>query len=167
MLLFVLILLINGCSPDLQDAASEEPEDSGISESEAVILNGVEFTLELALTPEQRSTGLMWRESIGESEGMLFVFPDEEPFPTEVSFWMKNCLVPIDVIFINRKGIITAIHEMEPPLPGTPDEELATYPSRGPIQYAIEIRGGMAAELGLRVGNAIELRKDFLLPQAK
>jgi len=161
-ILLVLVILalagvITGCAP-------KSPADISVEE---VYLADRLFELELALTPDQRAQGLMGREFMADDEGMLFVFPDEQPYPAEVSFWMKDCLMPIDVIFIGREGVISAIHEMQPPDPGTPDEDLPVYSSNGPVQFAIELRGGLASELGLKVGDLIELRSEYLMRLAK
>lgn len=181
-----IIFLVSGCSPAPGEPSNvdavEEQEEAGVDEVintsdedrvseggerdvlfEEVELAGRIFKLELALDDEQRALGLMWREHLADDEGMLFVFPDREPYPRELGFWMKNCLLPIDVLFIGRDGSVTAIHEMQPPEPGMPDEELPGYYSEGPAQFAIEIRGGLTAELGLTVGEKIELRYDYLV----
>jgi uncharacterized protein len=166
-LLTVPVVFAAGCSNDLADDLSPAAEEGDKALTEDVLLAGRMFTMELALTNEQRATGLMGRESLADDRGMLFVFPDARPYPTEVSFWMKNCLMPIDVIFISREGQITAIHEMQPPQPNTPDNELTVYPSNGQVQFAIELRGGLANELGLRVGDNLDLRVDYLLGLAR
>jgi len=163
MLLFFAAACSNEFVGDSTPAASEG--DKALTED--VLLQGRLFTMELALTSEQRATGLMGRESLADDRGVLFVFPDTKPYPAEVSFWMKNCLMPIDVIFISREGKITAIHEMQPPQPGTPDNELTVYPSNGQVQFAIELRGGLAEELGLLVGDDLELRVDYLIGLAR
>ncbi len=163
----MLAFFAAGCSNKLADDLSPAASEGDKLVTEDVLLQGRMFTMELALTSEQRATGLMGRESLADDRGMLFVFPDTKPYPAEVSFWMKNCLMPIDVIFISRKGRITAIHEMQPPLPGTPDNELTVYPSNGQVQFAIELRGGLAEELGLQVGDDLELRVDYLVGLAR
>ena len=134
---------------------------------ETVAIKGQNFNMELALNNEKRASGLMGREYLADDEGMLFVFPAREPYPAELRFWMKNCLIPIDVIFVSLEGVITAIHEMEPPLAGTPDKELLHYSSIKPAQFAIEIRRGLARELGLEVGEQLDLRIDYLLRLAE
>jgi uncharacterized protein len=134
---------------------------------EELQIKGVLFELELALTPEERAEGLMGREKIAKNGGMLFVFPAEPPYPTELGFWMKNCLVPIDLLFLDPSGKVVVIHEMEPPLPGVPDHELPAYRSGAPAQFAIELKGGRAAELGVAIGDVIELRFAELLQMAR
>ncbi len=157
LILLILMVVNTGCRP-------ESTTDSFIEE---VYIADRLFELELALTPEQRARGLMGRESMTDNEGMLFVFPDEEPYPAVVNFWMKGTLMPIDVIFIERDGVITAIYEMQPPEPGTPDEDLPVYSSKSPVQFVVELRGGLAAELGLQPGEMIILRNDYLLQLAE
>ncbi len=161
-----ILLMSSGCS-GREDSADliDEPVEAQVTEQ--VMLNDHIIQMELAVTPEQREQGLMGRESLADGEGMLFVMPDEDPFPTEVGFWMKDCLIPIDLIFISREGFIDSIHEMQPPEPDTPDHELTVYYSNGPVQFAIELRGGLAAEIGLNVGDSVDLRKDYLLQLAE
>ncbi len=153
------VTILTGCTPSQNAPAGQALEE--------VRIKGVTFKLELALTPEERAQGLMGRNQIAEDGGMLFVFPDNQHYPAELSFWMKNCLVPIDLIFLDPAGRIVAIHEMEPPPADTPDRELAVYASGAPAQYAIELKGGRAATLGLRVGETIALRFGELLKQAE
>lgn len=166
-LLLIALIVAVGCSAkavgkrDLARHANERPE------SFAVVLNGRTFILELAFDDEQRARGLMGRTYIAENGGMFFVYPATTPYPTELLFWMKNCSTGIDVIFISRDGFITAIHEMELPLPGTPDHKLPQYSSVKPAQFAVELRGGTTRELNLNVGDFVELDYDYLLQWAQ
>lgn len=161
------VFLVAGCGGQIiPDRVGNGGGEEG-SLIEQVVLSGRSFELELALTEEEREAGLTGRGSIGEKEGMLFVFPDREPYPTRLTFWMKDCLTPIDLVFISREGNITAIHEMEPPAEGVPECELPRYSSYSPAQFAIELRGGMARQLGLRVGGRVDLRDDYLLSLAE
>jgi uncharacterized protein len=160
LVLFLIILAtLVGCG-------SDPDSESGLP-THTVFIKQKEFQLELALTPEHRATGLMGRTEIAANEGMLFVFPRQEPYPTELSFWMKNCLVPIDLLFLDPAGQIIAIHKMEPQPPDTPDRELISYSSNSPAQYAIELQGGRAANLGLQIGDVIELNFTELLHLAE
>jgi hypothetical protein len=167
--LVVIMFLCSGCSADNISSLEEEEGSSTTLESEVLTLElgGRLFELEFALTDQARMQGLMFRDEIAENGGMIFVYPPVKPFPAVLNFWMKNCLVPIDVVFLNPKGIITAIHEMQPPEPSTPDDDLIRYSSNLPAQFAIELRGGMAAELGLTAGDSIELPVDELLSMAR
>jgi len=166
----IIFCLAPGCMEEKMDNAPADNDGNNGEERpsiESVVIREQYFEMELALTPKQRTQGLMGRENLADNRGMLFVFPAYDPYPTELNFWMKNCLMPIDVIFLDRGGIVTAIYEMEPPDPNISDEEQPVYPSKGPAQFAIELRGGRAAELGLQVGDIIDLRKDFLLQWAE
>ncbi len=167
-LLITALLLFTGCAAGPKETLPESGRDENNEPVyEQVILKGRPFNLELALTSGQREKGLMGRDTIAADEGMLFVYPDEEPYPAKLNFWMKDCLIPIDLIFIDREGIITAVHEMKPPQPGTADEDLVVYSSKRPAQFAIEIKGGLAAELGLLVGDTIKLDRDNLVKKAR
>ncbi|MEM6891903.1 MAG: DUF192 domain-containing protein [Pseudomonadota bacterium] len=103
------------------------------------------FTVEVADTPSLRSTGLMHREEMSRSAGMLFVY--ERPQP--VSFWMRNTLIPLDMIFMDETGTVRRVHENAVPLdersiPGGPD-----------IQYVLEVNGGLSRQLGIDAGSVL------------
>ena len=130
-----------------------------------VKIKGRTFKLEVAATNEARIKGMGGRTEIPEDTGMLFVFPRA----TRLAFLMRDCTVPIDVIFLDPSGRITAIHTMPPEEPRRPGEDdaaydarLKKYPSRFPAQYAIELLGGMASKLGLAAGEKIDLDIDRL-----
>lgn len=162
----VLLILFLIIAATLVSCGSDPDSESGLP-TYPVFIKQKEFQLELALTPEHRATGLMGRTEIAANEGMLFVFPGQEPYPTELNFWMKDCLVPIDLLFLDPTGKIIVIHKMKPQPPDTPDRELISYSSNAPAQYAIELQGGRAAELGLQTGDVIELNFTELLSLAE
>ncbi len=105
----------------------------------------VAFTVELADEPLEIQTGMMFRRTIGESEGMLF----DMGRPRVAAFWMRNTLIPLDIIFIDEEGRIIDIAANATPL----SEEVLTpgAPARG----VLEIGGGRAAELGIENGNLV------------
>ena len=104
------------------------------------------FAVEVADEPEERAQGLMFRESLGRMSGMLFVYDR----PQRATFWMRNTLIPLDMIFADPSGTVTRIHENAVPL----DE---TTIDGGPgVLYVLEINGGLAARLG--IGEGTELR---------
>ncbi len=111
------------------------------------------FHCELADTTEERQEGLMNRESLDNDTGMLFVFESSH----EVSFWMKNTLIPLDIIFINATGYVVNIQEADPE-PGIADDDLLRYPSNGPVLYALEINQGISAAEGIVPGTYVELQ---------
>ena len=112
-----------------------------------------ELSVEIANTPKMRSLGLMYRKKLGEQEGMLFIFPDEE----KRSFWMKNTYVPLDMIFISSDGKVLHIVKNAVPLTETPRK------CDDPAKYVLEIPGGMADKLGIVEGSTA-LIKGILEP---
>jgi uncharacterized membrane protein (UPF0127 family) len=113
---------------------------------------GETFVVELAFTRRSRQTGLMGRRELASDRGMLFVFADSQVR----SFYMKNCLIDLDALFIKPDGAIDTITTMVKPAPGKP---LRYYPSRTAIQYVLELPSGTAQRLKLRPGDKIELPK--------
>ncbi|SHH18567.1 DUF192 domain-containing protein [Marivita hallyeonensis] len=100
------------------------------------------FSIDLADTPEERSRGLMFVEDMPRMFGMLFVYDREQT----VSFWMKNTLIPLDMIFADSEGVVQRIHSNA--VPG----DLTAIPGGSNIQFVLEINGGMADRLGMDVG---------------
>ena len=107
--------------------------------------NGVhKFTVEVAVTPEEQERGLMFVKSLAGDRGMIFPY---EP-PQEVAFWMKNTLIPLDIIFIGVGGKIVRITKAEA-------MDLTPLPSGAPVTGVLEIRSGRAAELGIKEGDVV------------
>ena len=107
------------------------------------------FDAEVAESQAQVILGLMRRPQLGQAKGMLFVFPD-------VSlryFWMKNTLIPLDIIFISDTKRIVYIAQQAQPCPQPP---CPTYDSQQLAQYVMEINGGLSQELGLKAGDRVE-----------
>ena len=103
------------------------------------------FRVELAITPEEQRQGLMFREALGRLEGMLFVYDRQQP----LSFWMRNTLIPLDMIFIDETGTVVNVHAEAVPLDETP------ISSAAPGLAVLEINGGMAETLGIGAGDVI------------
>jgi len=103
------------------------------------------FTVAVADDDAERAQGLMHVEQMARSAGMLFVF---DP-PRTVAFWMKNTLIPLDMIFTDRAGRIRHIHENAVPLDETP------IPGGDDIYAVLEINGGLAGLFGMQVGDAL------------
>jgi uncharacterized membrane protein (UPF0127 family) len=103
------------------------------------------FTVQVAATPDQQEHGLMFVRSLAGNDGMIFPY---DP-PQNVSFWMKNTLIPLDMIFIRADGAIARIATAKA-LDETP------VPSGEPTAAVLEIRAGRAAELGIREGDRVE-----------
>lgn len=113
---------------------------------EIVTRTGVQvFTVEVAKTDEERERGLMFRTSLPEGQGMLFDFSPEQ----NVSMWMKNTLIPLDMIFIRADGRILRIAENTK----TQSEEI--IPSGGPVRAVVEVIGGTAKKFGIGPGDRV------------
>ena len=120
-----------------------------------ITINQNVFSLELALDDTSRRTGLSGRAHIDPYGGMLFVFDQPQSVPGN-GFYMRGCLVPIDLIFLDPGGRIIAIHQMDLE-PDVPDNQLRIYQSPWPYQYAIELAAGMADQLQLQPNQLIKL----------
>lgn len=117
----------------------------------AVWPSGKEFSLEIADTDEARARGYMFREKVGPDEGMLFVFDRAAPH----GFWMRNCKVSLDIIWLDANFRVAHIAPDVPPC--ADDEECpSVYPMR-PGRYVLEVAGGTAAREGLEVGQRIDV----------
>jgi uncharacterized membrane protein (UPF0127 family) len=103
------------------------------------------FIVEVARTPEQQAQGLMFRQSLAPNSGMIFL--NEAPRPA--SFWMKNTLIPLDIIFIRPDGTIARIAENTVPL------SLDPVPSLEPVSAVLEIAGGRASQLRIKPGDKV------------
>lgn len=125
-----------------QDAEIKFKRSSLVVETGA---RAIKFDVELALNDVERSRGLMFRDKLGPYEGMLFDFHQEAP----VSFWMKNTLIPLDMLFVDQQGRIINIHERA--VPGSLDPIAAMAPARA----VIELNGGTAAHLGIKPGDRV------------
>lgn len=104
-----------------------------------------QFQVELAATPSSREIGMMWRTQIGRTQGMLFSHRDNAPR----AFWMKNTLIPLDIIYIRQNGTIARIARNAQPL------NLAPIPSGEPVSAVLEIGGGEADRQNIREGNRV------------
>ena len=104
------------------------------------------FEVEIVATPADRERGLMFRKSMASNAGMLFIYPDESP----VSFWMKNTLIPLDMLFLKADGSIAHIAHNAVPLDET------SIDSGAPVKAVLEVNGGTANALGIKEGDRIE-----------
>jgi len=104
------------------------------------------FEVEIVTTPETRAQGLMFRKSLAANGGMLFVYPDEQP----VSFWMKNTLIPLDMLFVRADGSIAHIAHN-----AIPHDEIP-IDSGAAVKAVLEVNGGTATALGIKEGDRVE-----------
>ena len=120
--------LMAGCQPDVVDLRWDGGQ--------------ARFTVEIADEPAERAQGLMFRESLGRYKGMLFIFEE----PLAASFWMKNTLIPLDMIFLDQHGVVKKVHPMA--VPGSLESVLGG----DGILSVLEINGGLAEKVGIREG---------------
>ena len=107
-----------------------------------------EFSVEMAITPDQQTVGLMFRPSVPAEGGMLF----DWGIPRNSQMWMRNTIAPLDMVFINADGTIRSIAE------NTVPESLAVIDSRGPVRATLELAAGTTARLNIRVGDKVQQR---------
>lgn len=136
---------------------------------EQLVIGQQIFTVQLALDPASRRKGLGGREFIGKNSGMLLVLP--EPVLTAAA--PRDCLVSIDVAFLDAGGQVLAMSTMRPEPPRRPGESeadyearLPLYPSRFPVQFVLEVAGGRLAELGIAPGDRLHLDWEALARRA-
>lgn len=121
----------------------------GFEALEAVTPTGrTRFFVEIADNDAERERGLMFRKELAPDRGMLFDFHE----PREVAFWMKNTLIPLDIVYIQPNGTVLSIARNTTPMSEAP------IPSGGPILGVLELAGGRAQEIGLMPGDRVEHR---------
>lgn len=150
LILFGVLLLALSCpSPNGGAAAKADATPSPRREEARVVIETpsgeVAFRVELAVTPNERMRGLMFRDHLDEDAGMLFIFERMQ----RLRFWMKNTRIPLDMLFIDEAGEIVGIVENAEPL---------SLESRGvslPSRYVLEVNGGTCRRLGIRPGQRV------------
>lgn len=103
------------------------------------------FNIEVVDTAASRAQGLMYRQELADDAGMLFDFLGEQ----QVSFWMRNTFIPLDMLFITADGVVKNIHVNARP------HDPTGIPSDGPVQFVLEIPGGRSVELGIEAGDTV------------
>jgi uncharacterized protein len=141
------LALLPACKSDGQRTGSTAP----VGAATATVDTGerkLTFRLELAITPDEHQRGLMYRKSLDADAGMLFISEREQSHV----FWMKNTLIPLDMIFIGaNRRIVGIVQNAEP-------QTLSPRQVGAPSQYVLEIGGGLSASLGIRSGQLVELK---------
>lgn len=134
----------NGCGSVEPLAASA----AGLAQTTLCITSGAktrQFTVEIARTSMEQAKGLMFRTELADTAGMIFPFPE----PKVASFWMKNTVIPLDIIFIRANGTIESIAENTIPYSTIPVE------AGEPVVAVLELRGGLTSELGISAGDKV------------
>ncbi len=131
--LFLLIVIVSSCSEENQ-----------------VIINGNKIAVEIADEPQEHSLGLMHRKHLDENKGMLFIFNDEQIR----NFWMKNTLIPLDMLFISKDSVIVDIIEAEP----CRKDPCSLYPGKEPAKYVLEVNKGHSSQKNIRIGDKVTFK---------
>jgi uncharacterized membrane protein (UPF0127 family) len=142
--------LITGLAVLLFALGSTLSCSSGLEERIEVEIGGESFSVEVARTEEQKRVGLMNRESIGDREGMIFVYESDQ----HLSFWMKNTTIPLTLAFLSKDGTILQIEELKP-------LSLRSVMSDRAARFALELPAGVLEELGVEAGDRVQLPGDF------
>ena len=151
------VLSLAACAPAAPQPAPPAPAPVAAAEPAAPVYEPldiitakgpVHFRVEVAADEATRAQGLMFRTHLDDDQGMLFDFHTAQ----QVSFWMKNTLIPLDMIFIRADGVIANIADNTEPYSETP------IPSDGPVLGVLEIGGGLTQELGIKPGDKVTHR---------
>jgi uncharacterized membrane protein (UPF0127 family) len=150
-ILLAAALALSACQARVQAETPAPARDAGPSEKQVVIRTSsgkvLPVRVEVAADPATQERGLMFRRELGAEDGMLFVFKEDR----DHTFWMRNTLIPLDMIFIRTDGSIAGIVPEATPLTETP---------RGigvPTRYVLEVNGGWAARKGVKAGDKVVL----------
>ncbi len=144
-----------GCSqsaPPQETPVQPPPAIAKIDLPKAELPDGFVVELELAVTPQEVADGLMYRPSLPENRGMLFIFGADR-YP---SFWMKNTLIPLDLIFLDSAGSVVDVIANVPPCAGDP---CPTYSPKYPARAVLELAAGTAAGHGIEAGAVISFER--------
>ncbi len=165
----MVMLLVGLCVAAGRPPPADEPGKDKTPREE-VVIGGETFRLELAVDEKSRNRGLGGRRKLDDDGGMLFVFPDTR----RRSFWMKDCLIDIDLIYLDDRGRIVRCHEMKKEPPRGRDESmfdyerrLKLYASLRPVRFVIELRAGSIKRLKLEPRQTIALDLDRLKKLAR
>ena len=118
------------------------------SSQPSVTLHGKRFTTEFATTDTTRARGLMMRTSLAADQSMLFVFPDTD----QRSFWMKNTLIPLDILYFDAERKLVSMQLNVPPCKADP---CPSYPSNAPARYVLELPAGTVSRIGAAAGDEL------------
>ena len=133
-LIFIFIFFFQGCLPVVG------------RQSNQVCFKNHCFQVELAQNDEERTRGLQWRESMDGGKGMLFIFP----YPSKYGFWMKDTLIPLDMIWMDyARRVVSIVTDVKP----CKESPCPTFTPPSDALYVFEINAGYAAKLGIKKGD--------------
>lgn len=130
---------------------TDAPESHPRAVPTAVLPDGWSVSLDLAVTPEEQERGLMFVEDLPDDRGMLFIYGTDDIRP----FWMRNCKISLDFIWLASDGTVVDITRDAPPCPADP---CPTFQASVPSRFNLEVRGGLASRHGLNPGDKVLLK---------
>lgn len=130
------------------------PAASSSTTAKTLTLGTKIITVEIANTDATRAKGLGGRTFLDPKDGMLFVFDEKGVTP---EFWMKDMLIPLDIIWISNGKVVKIDKDIKPPKAGTPDSKLVIYSAGQPIDYVLEVMGGFSDNNNIKVGDPVVL----------
>lgn len=147
------LLAVLGCSTSGNGTGTDAPS---IGTADAIVsIGNASYSVDLAITPEERQQGLSGREHLPLDTGMLFVFEEERP----LHFWMKEMHFPLDIIWIDARCRLVSVSANVPkPPPNAGNDEIPRARSPSPARYVLEVNAGEAERNGLQPGDAVEFR---------
>ena len=160
-LVFVSAALVAGCQKqaetppgplekvDLSEPVEAQPKLPTLK----LWLGAEQMDAEMAVTEKQEQTGMMFRKTMGENDGMIFALPVTQ----QASFWMKNCYIPLSVAYIDPEGVIKEIHNLEP------QNTNPVYSASADIRFALETPQGWFAKHNVREGMTIRTERGSLM----
>ena len=142
----LLLLFLTMCAQP-----STPPPSATATGPRVVLPDGAVFHVELATDPQTRGQGLMFRDRVRENTGMLFLFPTSQP----LSFWMKNTIIPLDIVFLDETGRVVDVQFDVPPCRADP---CPSYPANAVVgRYVLEVGAGVARQHGVGPGSILKL----------
>ena len=145
----LLVAIACGAAPG--SSSSPAPAPTEPAGPRAVLPSGAVYRLELATVPEDQAQGLMYRENLPEKTGMLFLFAELAPH----HFWMKNTMIPLDIIWLDENGKVLFVSANTPPCKADP---CPTYGTDQPVRMVLELAGGMAAKERVEPDSVVVLK---------
>lgn len=146
--------ILLSCADETKNSSIDTPEISFQKEGELYLIKDLDtikkISIEFAETEYEQQTGLMYRKSLEENQGMLFIYPSE----AMRSFYMKNTYIPLDIIFYSKDSAVVSFQENAKPLDDT------SLPSEAPAQFILELNAGKAKQWNIEVGDKMTFKKD-------
>ena len=150
LIFFLVFCAVSAChgAPKSADAVTPSPAAG----PRVVLPSGAVYSVELARTPEEQAQGLMFRESLSPRAGMLFLFSDAAPH----RFWMKNTMIPLDMIWMDHDRRIVEMSLDTPPCRSSSAKECPNYGGNFKSKYVLELNAGVARKNGLKAGDTLD-----------